>query len=171
MRWMASESMDEARKEKKARRKRPGGRVTLGGGGGVRQGGKTGRTERAGQPASLLVDERQQHERGPGEVVQVQAKRVEEADGLAGRLAGVIRGCVRGSVDSSRATYGDAAVAQAGHGEVGALGGEAASNAGHVHSSRNQNARDEISANGSQCRRRQRRLHRAVECEGMMMSP
>ena len=35
--------------------------MTLGGGGGVRQGGKTGRTERAGQAASLLVDERQQH--------------------------------------------------------------------------------------------------------------
>jgi hypothetical protein len=120
MRWMASASMDDARKEKKARRNRPAGvgaevqklmRFEL-------RNGKVAcvrcnkygsrkepvfsslkRTKRARQPACLLVDEREKDKGWARQIVQMQTERVQKADGFGGGLARFVREWFRSAVD------------------------------------------------------------------------
>lgn len=77
---MASASMEDARKEKKARRKRPVSGQGLRGL--ARRRGDGELTESAGQPTSFLVDKGQKNQGWPSEIVQMQAKGVQKADGL-----------------------------------------------------------------------------------------
>lgn len=137
MRWMASESMDEARKEKKARRKRPGGMVTLGGGwGGLRQGAPR---VQGSQPASWLMSGsstragpvrlfkcRQNESRKPMVLLGAWHASFDDVSVdrlIAAELLMVMLLSLRPAMERSAP-----------------WGGEAASNAGHVHSCRNQNA-------------------------------
>ncbi len=65
----------------------------MGGGGGGGGGGKRVDgvlTERAGQPAGFLVDEREKHKSRTSEIVQVEAEGVEKPYCFCGRSNGIV---------------------------------------------------------------------------------
>jgi hypothetical protein len=76
------------------------------------------RTERARQPAGLLVDKREKDKGWTGQIVQMQTERVQKADGLGGGLAWFVGDRFRSAVDGGRAADGDAALVHAAHGYV-----------------------------------------------------